>query len=78
MTDGDALTDADGLAKGTIADPGALATVAADPTSPAMDSGGGGGGGCFINTAGTGSPGVLGAMLLLFGIGFVAAVVGRK
>lgn len=80
LTDGNALTDADGLANGTIADPGALATVAADPTSPATDSGsgGGGGGGCFINTAGNGSPGVQWAMLLLFGIGFVAAVVGRK
>jgi len=46
MTDGDPLTDADGIANGIIDDPGALAagTTAASPTSD-----GDGGGGCFIS-----------------------------
>jgi hypothetical protein len=45
LTDGDPATDADGIANGTIVDPGALAT-----TDAVAASGDGGGGGCFINT----------------------------
>ncbi len=47
LTDGDALTDADGLENGEIDDPGALATTSSGNTS----SNGGGGGGCFISSA---------------------------
>ena len=46
VTDGDPLTDADGVENGTIVDPGAIATSDAPPVS----GGGGGGGGCFITT----------------------------
>jgi hypothetical protein len=44
LTDGDPLTDGDGIANGTIDDPGALTTL-----STSSSSGDGGGGGCFIN-----------------------------
>ena len=50
LTDGDPSTDADGLANGTISNPGAIA-VSSDVSS--TDSGGGGG--CFIATAAYGS-----------------------
>lgn len=43
LTDGDPLTDADGIENGIIDDPGALTTS----TTPAASSSGGGGG-CFI------------------------------
>lgn len=48
LTDGDPLTDADGIENGIIDDPGGLTTggTAATATS------GGGGGGCFITTLG--------------------------
>ena len=42
LTDGDDLTDADGIINGIIKDPGAVAVPAA------VAGGGGGGGGCFI------------------------------
>jgi hypothetical protein len=45
LTDGDPLTDGDGIANGIIDDPGALTTDAAT-TSSSSDSGGG----CFITT----------------------------
>ncbi len=45
LTDGDPLTDADGIANGIIDDPGALTTS----TAPAASSSGGGGG-CFMTT----------------------------
>lgn len=45
LTDGDAQTDADLVADGTIVDPGALATPSPTPTTTS-----GGGGGCFIET----------------------------
>jgi len=48
LTDGDPLTDVDGLENGEIDDPGALATTSSGSTS---SSGGGGGGGCFITSA---------------------------
>jgi hypothetical protein len=38
------LTDGDGIANGTIDDPGALTTL-----STSSSTGDGGGGGCFIN-----------------------------
>lgn len=46
LTDGDPATDADGVANGTIVDPGAVAVPGTGSAS-----GGGGGGGCFIATA---------------------------
>jgi hypothetical protein len=49
LTDGDPLTDADGLENGIIDDPGALATSATSTGSSASSSSGGGGG-CFITT----------------------------
>jgi hypothetical protein len=45
LTDGDPLTDADGIQNGIIDDPGALTTDATAATSSS-----GGGGGCFITT----------------------------
>ena len=50
VTDGDPLTDADGLMNQRIVDPGALAVPQASSTSSADGGGGGGGGGCFIST----------------------------
>jgi hypothetical protein len=46
LTDGDPETDADGIANGTIDDPGAITTPA---TTTDNDSSGGGAGGCFIS-----------------------------
>ena len=65
LTDGDPLTDADGLENGEIDDPGALAALSGGESS----SGGGGGGACFIATAAGGSyfPG-LGIVLVLLGL----------
>jgi hypothetical protein len=51
LTDGDPQTDADGVANGTIVDPGALALTSGGGSS--SSSGGGGGGSCFIKTAGS-------------------------
>jgi len=45
LTDGDPLTDADGLENGTIEDPGALSTGTSSSTSSSD-----GGGGCFISS----------------------------
>ncbi len=45
LTDGDPLTDADGIQNGIIDDPGALTTGTTSATSSS-----GGGGGCFITT----------------------------
>ncbi|MBC2709440.1 MAG: hypothetical protein HGJ94_00025 [Desulfosarcina sp.] len=45
LTDGDPLTDADGVENGIIEDPGALTT-----TTTTAASSSGGGGGCFITT----------------------------
>ncbi len=50
LTDRDPQTDADGVEKGTIVDPGALALASGGGSS--SGSGGGGGGSCFIKTAG--------------------------
>lgn len=47
LTDGDPVTDSDGLKDGSIHDPGAIATT----TTSASGESGGGGGGCFIATA---------------------------
>jgi hypothetical protein len=48
LTDGDPLTDADGLKNGEIDDPGALATTS---SGGGGGGSGGGGGACFISTA---------------------------
>jgi hypothetical protein len=49
LTDGNPLTDADGVANGTIVDPGALATTSAitDPGTTPTTVASSGGGGCF-------------------------------
>jgi hypothetical protein len=77
LTDGDALTDADGQANGTIVDPGSLATTSSGDT-PLSTSGGGSSGGCFVTAAGSGSVGALRALLSIFGIGIIAMSTGRK
>ncbi len=48
LTDGDPLTDEDGVANKTIIDPGALAV--SDTTTPSAVVSSGGGGGCFIES----------------------------
>jgi hypothetical protein len=48
LTDGDPLTDADGMANGVIDDPGAITTSSASADT-SSGGGGGGGGGCFIS-----------------------------
>jgi hypothetical protein len=50
LTDGDPLTDADGLENGEIDDPGALAATSGS-TAGAGSGGGGGGSSCFITSA---------------------------
>ena len=79
LTDGDAFTDGDGKADGTIEDPGALATTSSGDI-PVSSSGGGSGGsgGCFITAASKGSAGLLCALFLILGIGVVTISVGRK
>jgi len=69
LTDGDSLTDADGIANGTIVDPGALAV--SDTPSPSPAGSGGGGGGCFIHILSTRSS----VSLVLAGLAF-ALIVG--
>jgi hypothetical protein len=71
LTDGDPLTDADGLQNGEIDDPGALATVS---STSSTSSGGGGGGGCFLSAASASqAPAGLPAAILLLA---AAAVCG--
>jgi len=53
LTDGDPLTDADGLENGTIVDPGALATTSGTTPTTGAAGAGGGGGGCFIHVLAT-------------------------
>ena len=67
LTDGDPLTDADGL-NGTIDDPGAVATTSSSGSS------GGGGGSCFIDTVGRGTVDHVGEVLL-FGLVAMAFMV---
>ena len=70
LTDGDPLTDADGL-NGTIDDPGAVATTSSSGSS------GGGGGSCFIDTVGRGTVDHVGEVLLLGLIAMAFMVVFR-
>jgi hypothetical protein len=76
LTDGDPLTDADGVENGEIDDPGALATASSASTS---SSGGGGGGGCFVECAAA-SPGSAGwaGLTLLLAVGGVLSRCGTK
>lgn len=62
LKDGDSATDADGVANGTILDPGALATAQEESSG-----GGGDGGTCFVTMASRGSWNPL-AGITLFGI----------
>jgi hypothetical protein len=71
LTDGDPKTDADGLANGTIVDPGALATASSTPSTTFSA---GGGGGCFISVLASQahvSPAAAGLVL-----GVISAFVG--
>jgi hypothetical protein len=77
LTDGDALTDTDGRADGTIQDPGALATTSSG-VATVSSSGGGDGGGGIVTAAGSESMSVPWALLLIFGIAGIAVSAGRK
>jgi len=83
LTDGDPLTDADGVVNGRIVDPGALGITeeadvddnSGDTTSATSSGGGGGGDSCFISSinaeAGT-------APALLIAALFIAALLIRR
>jgi len=71
LTDGDPLTDADGLVNGEIDDPGALTTAASG------GSGGGGGGACLIACAAASQAPAAGLILLLV-VGAVLGICTRR
>jgi len=72
LTDGDPLTDADGLENGEIDDPGALATTSSGSTSSS-----GGGGGCFIaSAAASQTPAAWTVLILLLVVGGVFRICG--
>ena len=73
LTDGDPLTDSDGVANGTIIDPGALAT-SGTPTPVTTAGSGGGGGGCFIDSLAIQSS--LRTGFQAFGLAFIVALFG--
>jgi hypothetical protein len=72
LTDGDPLTDADGVANKTITDPGALAV--SDTATPSAVVSSGGGGGCFIESL-AGQP-YLRTGCMVLGLAFVGVPFG--
>ena len=74
LTDGDPLTDADGVENGEIDDPGALATNSSNNSGS-----GGGGAGCFVDSAAA-SSGCAGltVLILLLAVGGVLSRCSTK
>ena len=72
LTDGESLTDADGLENGEIDDPGALATTSSGSSG---GGGGGGGGSCFISSAAASqAPAAWVVLILLLVVGGVFGI----